>query len=188
MPNPAYRARRIAPGAYNALVDALAVVYWNLQPFERFIRVHLRDHPELLAGLSFQGFKRQTASDLVGLLADNEDRYQGVTLGLMLEISGMDDFPNLKSQKDADALLAKAKAAVAELRKWTAQYGDLVEAREQLAKEAEEERVRTERYRSMANVLKELEQRFLAMHHKADHSERGRMFEACSTTSSPCSS
>jgi hypothetical protein len=171
--NPKPRPKRIAPGAYNALTDALAVVFWNLRPFEQYLRVALRDRPELLAGLTFVGLKRQVASDLVNRLAENEDRYQEVTLGLMLELSAMDDFPNLRAQPDRDSLVPKAAAAVAELRKWTAQYGDLAEAREKLQADAEAERARSERYRSVSRVLKELEEQFLAMHSESDHSKRG---------------
>src|SRR6266851_4655697 len=177
MANQNQRPKRIAPGAYTALVEALSVVFWNLQPFERFLRLALRDHPALLAGLTFGGLKRQVASDLVGLLSGNEDRYQDVTLALMLEVAAMDDFPNLKAQKDRDTLIPKAFAAVAELRKWTARYGDLVEAQERLRADNEAERARTDRYRSVARVLKELEEQFLSMHAEPDHSKRGRIFQ-----------
>jgi hypothetical protein len=172
-----HRAQRIAPGAYNGLVEALAVVFWNLRPFEQFLRVALRDHPELLSGLTFGGLKRQVASDLVSRLAENEGRYQDVTLELMLEVAAMDDFPNLRAQQDRESLVVKAVAAVAELRKWTARYGDLVEARERLQADAEAERARTDRYRSAARVLQELEGQFLAMHGESDHSKRGRTFQ-----------
>ena len=158
-------------------MEAISVVFWNLQPFERFLRLALRDHPELLAGLTFGGLKRQVASDLVSRLSENEDRYQEVTLALMLEVAAMDDFPNLKVQKDRDTLIPKATASVAELRKWTARYGDLVEAQERLRADAEAERARTERYRSVARVLKELEEQFLSMHGEPDHSRRGRIFQ-----------
>jgi hypothetical protein len=43
-------SKRIAPGAYQALRDALAVVFWRKRPFENFLRAALRDDPELLAG------------------------------------------------------------------------------------------------------------------------------------------
>jgi hypothetical protein len=46
-------AKRLTPGAYDALAEALAVVFWNKAPFERFVRVTLRGHPTLLAQLDF---------------------------------------------------------------------------------------------------------------------------------------
>jgi hypothetical protein len=177
MAHPKHSTKRIAPGAYDALVEALALVFWNKQPFERFLRLALRDHAELLSGLTFDGPKRQVASDLVVHLGENEDRYQAVALSLMVQLSAMDDFPNLRAQADRDDLVASAVRAVSELRKWTTQYSELAEAQEKLLAEQEVERARHEHLRSVTRVLEELEQRFLAMHVEHDHQQRGRTFE-----------
>ena len=115
-------SKQIAPGAYQALQEALAVVVWNLRPFETFLRTALRDHPELLVGLNFGDLKRNTVSLLVSRLVEGEARYQQTTLELMLEIAGMERFPNLEQQPDAAVRVATAKAAVAELRRWTDRY------------------------------------------------------------------
>nr|MDT0665841.1 hypothetical protein [Micromonospora sp. DSM 115978] len=98
-------AKRIQPRAYEALAEALAVIYWNKTPFERYLRRSLRDYPELLAGLAFGGTKRDVAGELVDLLGANEDRYQGVTLGLMLDVSSFESFPNLERQIDGKYLI-----------------------------------------------------------------------------------
>jgi hypothetical protein len=74
--NQAAATKRIAPAAYDALIEALATMYWNRGPFERFLRLALRDCPELLARLSFDDYKRRVASDLVTNLAENEGKYQ----------------------------------------------------------------------------------------------------------------
>jgi hypothetical protein len=95
----------------------------------------------------------------------------------MLEVAGMGEFPNLRAQTNHEELIAKAVAAVAELRKWTARYGDLVEAQSKLAAELEAERARSERHRSVALVLAELNDRFLAMHGESDRSKRGIAFQ-----------
>jgi hypothetical protein len=104
-------AKRIAPGAYDALVDALALVFWNKPPFERFVRLSLRDHPELLAGVDFQGPKRQAASDVVMRMAAEESKYQSSVLDLMMSVAAMSDFPNLRTQADGAALLVSAQEA-----------------------------------------------------------------------------
>ncbi len=171
------KTKRIAPGAYDALVDALSVVFWNKAPFERFLRLALRGHPELLSGLTFGGLKRQVASDLVMQLASNEAKYQTVTLGLMLEVAAMDDFPNLQQQADHDDLVASARAAVAQLRKWTAKYSEMAEAQEQLRAERDAEEARNEQRRSVERVLEGLKESFLSMHAESDRQKRGRMFE-----------
>jgi Restriction endonuclease len=177
MAQPKHGTKRIAPGAYDALVEALAAVFWNKVPFERFLRLTLRDHPEVLSGLTFDSPKRQVASDLVMHLGENEERYQAVTLSLMLQLSTTDDFPNLRAQADRDGLIAVAMDAVAELRKWTTQYGDLAAAQEKLLADQEAERASQDHRRSVSGVLQELEKRFLAMHAESDHQQRGRTFE-----------
>jgi len=175
MPPP--KTKRIAPGAYDALVDALSAIYWNKGPFERFLRLALRDHPELLSGLVFSGLKRQVASDLVMQLATNEDRYQEVTLALMLEVAAMDDFSNLKQQADHAQLLAAAQAAVAQLRTWTAKYGELADAQEKLRADRDAAEARSEQRRSVDGVLEGLKTSFLAMHSDTNPQQRGRTFE-----------
>jgi hypothetical protein len=59
------KAKRIAR-AYNALADALAVVFWHRDQLARYLRGMLRDVPELQADLRFYGEpKRETAGRLV---------------------------------------------------------------------------------------------------------------------------
>jgi hypothetical protein len=177
MPTNTHRSKRIAPAAYDALVDALAVIFWNKQPFERFVRLTLRDHPELLAGIDFGGLKRQSAADLVMRLANDEDQYQAVTLDLMLEVARMDRFSNLESQADAPELLAAARDAVGVLREWTEQYGELAEARQRLADQQQADAERSAARRSVSAVLEELKAEFLAMHAETDAQKRGRALE-----------
>lgn len=170
-------SKKISPGAYDALVDALSAVFWNKAPFERFIRLELRDHPELVSKLSFDGLKRQVASDLVMELALEEAKYQEFTLRLMLEVAAMDDFSNLRRQKDNAELLAVAHAAVSQLRVWTEKYSAITEAQERMAATQRVEDERSEQRRSVANVLTELKESFLTMHVESNPQSRGRSFE-----------
>jgi hypothetical protein len=55
------KTKRIDARAYNALADALAIIFWNKQPFTRYLRSMLRDAPEVLTALDFQSnTKRET--------------------------------------------------------------------------------------------------------------------------------
>ena len=65
----------ISPGAYGALSEALAVIYWNKPAFHRFVRTFLRDHSELLVGIDFTGPKREAADEIVDRLMADEPRY-----------------------------------------------------------------------------------------------------------------
>jgi hypothetical protein len=132
-------SKRIATAAYQALREALAVIFWNKRPFESYLRTALRDHPELLAGLSFAEPKRIVADQVVDRLAADEARYQATTLHLMLEVAAMREFPNIAQIKDpADRALrlAEADEAVSRLRDLTADHAELIGAQERLAAES----------------------------------------------------
>jgi hypothetical protein len=71
--NTTLKAKRLDVRAYNALADALAVIFWNKRPHARYLRGMLRDVPEVLADLDFYGdTKRETAGRLVDHLLDEK--------------------------------------------------------------------------------------------------------------------
>jgi hypothetical protein len=45
VPTTTPKAKRIDARAYNALADALAVIFWNKQPLARYLRGMLRHAP-----------------------------------------------------------------------------------------------------------------------------------------------
>jgi hypothetical protein len=169
--------KKIAPGAYQALSEALAVIYWNRRCFESFLRMALREHPELLVGLNFNDIKRINASQLVERLAANEPRYRQVTLALMVEVSEMETFTNLEQQEDARLLVPKAKAAVAELRHWTQKYKQDIEARSRFEAKLTAVRKKVERSQAFSRSLQDLKARFVTMHGAEDVHQRGRDLE-----------
>src|SRR5437870_2131889 len=100
------KAKRIDVQAYNALAEALAVIYWNKKPWARYLRNMLRDAPEVLSGLDFYGdTKRETAGRIVDNLLADEAKYQAVTIALMLNVASMDGFPNLQGHEDSAHLI-----------------------------------------------------------------------------------
>lgn len=170
-------SKRIAAGAYEALIEALAVVFWNKAPQERFLRFELREHPELLVRLPFGALKRDVSAALVAYLAAHEDHYQPVTLDLMQRVAAMDRFPNLEQQTDKAHLVEAATEAVAELRRWIGRYSALVESHERLAAERVQETAREVLRRSTSARHEQLKRQFLGMHEEPDHQQRGRSLE-----------
>lgn len=171
-------AQRIDPNAYNALAEALPVIYWNKPPWARFVRSVLRDVPEVLAGLDFKDdTKRETAGRIVERLMSNEDRYQAVTISLMLTIASMDSFPNLEAQIDREDKIAIAKSAVAELRKWTKRHQAIVEEHERYAAEIAKAAEDAARNRAFSDSLARLKAKFIQLHQSTDPHARGKEFE-----------
>jgi hypothetical protein len=169
--------KQISPAAYGALANALAVIFWNRKPFERYLRRALRDHPELLAQIDFDDLKRVVAEEVVDRLMANERRYQDITLGLMLDVSHMETFTNLEQQRDRTYLVPQAEAAVAELRRFTAQYGELLRAQAEFAKDLEQYRSSVQKQQNLAESLDALKAEFLALQGSSDPQGRGREFE-----------
>jgi hypothetical protein len=172
-----HKVQRIAPGAYQALREALAKAFWYKRNFETYLRMALRNHPELLAGLNFGDVKRWVAHDLVDRLADREDRYQQVTLQLMTEIASMESFPDLESLDDAETRVADARKAVAELRRWTQQYSDAISEREKIEAELAAAMQQAETARRFSDELEVLRLRFMELFAMTGPHERGHAFE-----------
>ncbi|MFF0568445.1 restriction endonuclease [Streptomyces sp. NPDC004041] len=171
------RNKKINPSAYNALAYALWRVIWNKDEFERYVRGMLQDHSELLARLDFGRTKRETAGELVDLLRANEARYLDVTVALMLDIAGMDRFPNLERQVDGAEKVALAEAAVAELRRWTGKQQEIIKEHEEHAASIAESAKQAQAIRAFTEAHEDLKQRFLVMHSATDKHQRGRDFE-----------
>lgn len=173
------KIKRIDVRAYNALADALAVVFWNKPPLARYLRGMLRDVPELLADLDFYGdTKRVTAGRLVDHLLDEETKYQAVTIALMLNVAAMDSFPNLDGREDSPALLKKAERAVASLRTWTERHQALIDQHEQYAQGIAVAAAKAATSRAFSASIQALMEQFLAMHADGSNPQaRGKAFE-----------
>jgi hypothetical protein len=156
--------RRISPNAYQALREALPVVFHYKRPFESFLRSALRDHPELLAGVNFGDLKRHVADQLVQRLVRNEGAYQQTTIELMVAVAGMERFPDLERHEDAEHKLVEARRAVEELQRWTEPYiRDQSEQQEATARR-EAALQQAAALRKFTDDLRALEEEFLAMH------------------------
>jgi hypothetical protein len=172
-----HKVQRIAPGAYQALREALSRAFWYKRNFETYLRMALRDHPELLAGLNFGDVKRWVAHDLVDRLATREDRYQQVTLQLMTEIASMESFPDLESLDDAETRVVDARKAVTELRRWTQEYSDAISEQEKIEAELAAAAQQAEMERKFSDGLEVLKLRFMELFAMSDPHERGYAFQ-----------
>lgn len=171
--------KRLSEPAWDALFEALSVFYWRKRDLEDFLRSHLRDFAELLAPLSFNGYKRSVAADLVGLLRRNEDRYQGLVIDLLVELSRFDArFPRLAREEDGERLVAAAKAALADVRAVVDTYSAEARARAELRADIEMEAAYSAQQRSNAGALAALRQKFVELHTgPVSPQQRGLEFE-----------
>lgn len=171
--------KKIDPRAYNALADALAVIYWNKKPWARYLRGVLRDAPEVLSGLDFDGeTKRETAGKLVDRLMANEAKYQPLAISLMVSVADMDSFPNLASQADSAQMIKAAEEAVAEVRRWVVHHRDIAADNQQYAAEIAKASEEAKKNRAFSASIGKLKDQFMAMHaDSSDPHRRGLDFE-----------
>ncbi|MEW2552995.1 restriction endonuclease [Streptomyces zhihengii] len=172
-----HRSKAINPSAYNALADALTVIFWNKPPFERYVRGMLINHSELLARLDFGATKRETSGLLVDLLRANESRYRDLAVHIMLDIAEMKRFPNLEQQVDRDEMVPRAEAAVSVLREWTERQREAIREREEHEAAIAEDVKKSQQARLFNEDHEALKHRFFATHGASDPHRRGTEFE-----------
>lgn len=174
-------AKRISTEAYQALRDALPAVTWNKRPFESLLRTALREHPALLVGLNFSDTKRNVSDQLVDTLITHENRYQDVTLQLMLEIASMTRFPNveqIKEPNDRKLRLEEAKRAVAHLQSVTKAYSQHLESEQMEEAARKAAAAQATAIRQFNTDVEALKVRFLAMQTEKNKHQRGYDLES----------
>lgn len=171
--------KRLSTESYQALRNALAVVTWYKRSFESLVRTALREHPELLAGLNFDDLKRRVADEVVARLVAQEDRYQKLSIQLMLEIAAMKTFPDIEAMKEPDrsARLSEARSAVETLIQVTKRFSINQAEQERVRAAQEARRMQEAVLRQFSDDLASLHQKFLSMHGSENPQQRGRDFE-----------
>jgi hypothetical protein len=107
----------------------------------------------------------------------NEPKYRGVAIALMLSVARMESFPNLAQQEGGEQMLATARAAVAELRKWTSRQQALIDEHEKYAEELARAADEAGRSRAFSESIAALKAQFFALHSRTDPQKRGKEFE-----------
>ncbi|MEV1109464.1 restriction endonuclease [Micromonospora sp. NPDC049751] len=110
--------KRISPGAFPALKEALTCAYWYKSDLMSFLQSALSASPEVLAAINWPDYKRNIVSHVVDAMARREDQYQGQLLGLMSRVAEIRDFSHLERLDDGAHKAAKARDAVEALRNW----------------------------------------------------------------------
>jgi hypothetical protein len=171
-------AQRIAPEAYPALADALAVIYWRRQHLLRFLQAELASTPELLAGIDWTGEpKRVSVGQLVDRLIASEHRLPRITIDLMVTIAGFDDFSHLLREEDGPAKAAEARAAVTRMRRLAGRHAELIAEREAADRRAAAAADAAAAHRELAGQLRMLQQRLWTLEGVQDARRRGLQLE-----------
>lgn len=169
-------AKRIAPAAINALIEALTNIYWYKSELRSFIMNTISD-TNLLAKLDWNNYKRNIVTLLVNYLARNQDTHQNDLLRLMSEVIKIEDFSHLSRLEDGAEKVKKAKESVNALRTLAEDHFDLVEQQrisEEQRKAAYEKILRNQGVRDR---LKEIEKDYLGLISSTNPQQRGFALE-----------
>lgn len=169
--------KAITAQANEALAEALATICWNKAPFERYVRMALHDHPELLARLDFSQVKRVVAGMVVELLA-RDARYHQTTHNLMTELAEMTVFPNLAGQPDAEILTLRASSAIEVLRTITAHYRADIDAQGRIRAQQRAAHLAQAAQRNFDETLGQVKTEFVTLSTSGSPQSRGRQFES----------
>lgn len=165
-------AKRINQAALGALKEALSVIYWYRSDFESFVRGCVRS-PEVLSRLNFSEPKRMVASQLVALLAADQDNYLPVLLQLMEEVSAFSDFSHLARLEDGKKKADRARASVAALRKHYDSHAGLVADKAAIERRRKEAQAKAQRRKALTEHLDSLRESYIELLAMPDAQARG---------------
>jgi hypothetical protein len=169
-------AQRISANALHALMEALASVFWFKNDLKKYL-VSATGQPELIASLDWT-YKRTAVDDLFQRLSRNPERHRELVLGLMLDVAEKTSFPQLQRADDPKKKIAEAKAAITELRKYTAPYEKELLDQERAKEKIAAARAEASEQRHMRDKLAALMQRYVELVGLDDAAARGHKLEA----------
>lgn len=172
-------AQRINANAVEALKEALSVVFWRKRDLLDYLRASIPDQ-SLLDGIDWLNqdvYKRDSVRRFVDRLATQQGAYGGLLLQLMTDVAAMDDFPRLAWLEDGPEKIARAREAVALLRKYIKPYEEKLAteaaASARITRAKEEVRLR----QGTAEALQGLRQEYFDLLGMSDAQRRGFAFE-----------
>ncbi|HWW22788.1 MAG TPA: hypothetical protein VNY78_02745 [Edaphobacter sp.] len=166
-------SKRLSPAATVALKEALCAVYWYKADLRSFLQQCLAK-PRLIAQLDWSAsYKRQIVSDLIDILAAQDDSYLAELTRLCHEVCSIKKFPHLEQLDGGREKAARAKAAVEQLKA-------LLEPHEEIKKEQDEITTRQKRMSeklqansAVRQKLEDIKNRYMALVISSNAQTRG---------------
>lgn len=153
----------------------MATIVWYKNDLRSYL-VAATGNPTLVASLDWT-YKRRAADEIVQRMASDQDRYREMLIRLMVDVAALNDFPKLRGVEDSEKKIAEARAAVAELRKFTKPYeAELLEKEKARERIAEAQATAAEK-RSFEDRLAALKDSYGALVVMEDPHARGRALE-----------
>ena len=154
--------KKIAPAALNALEAALAQIYWYKKDLRSFLTNCMSDSA-VLSKLNWQAYKRDIVGQLVAHLAARETLHQADILRLMTEVARFDDFSHLEILDEGEPKAARARTAVAALRRQVARHLELVEDQRNILDRRKKNREKRSKSMATQKLLDKLRDEYIGL-------------------------
>jgi hypothetical protein len=169
-------AKRIAPAAINALIEALTNIYWYKSDLRTFVMNTISD-TNVLAKLDWSDYKRNIVTSLVNYLARNQDIYQNDLLRLMSEVTKIEDFSHLSRLEDGAKKVKEAKESVEALRILVRNHFDMFEKQRLNEEQRQAAYEKILRKQGVSDRLREIERGYLELISGTNPQKRGFALE-----------
>jgi len=151
--------KRVSPAVLPPLKEALLHSFWYRKDLRAFLSSCVSDR-ELISRLDWTDYKRNVIAQLVDSLAASQYKYYDDLLNILLATAEITDPAHLKAVEDGPTKYQTTLAALATLRKQVEPYLQHRDEHERAAKRQDEERVRNEMKRAVAEKLEQLKLEF----------------------------
>jgi hypothetical protein len=164
--------KKISPQAITSLKEALAVIFWKKEDLQDFLKLVIVNNT-IVGTLSWGVTKREAVKELIERMLNRQDLYKDDLLNLLLAVTDIDDFSNLKFWDEDGSKTKTAKAAVAKLRTHTKGYIEKTKEQEESLKRKTETEKKIIQNKSLNEELNNLKERFTLLATLKDLQKRG---------------
>lgn len=166
----------ISPAAINALKEALSCVYWYKRDLRSYLLHSVRE-PVILSRLNWDDVKRNIVSNLIDVLAENQDKYKEDLLYLMSDIVKMKDFSHLERLEDGKEKAKKAKESVTALGKLFTTHENYITEQKKIEERRKKAQVERTKNQAVNEKLMEMNHKYLQLLTSTNSQSRGYELE-----------
>lgn len=174
----------IAPQAVNALIDALACIYWFKPPLKRFIvnSITGSDLLKLVNSINFEDVttsKRAIVERLFNYIGRDQIRHTTDILALLENVSNFNDYSHFNHQKirNPEEKIQTAKRAVAAVRECVKPYIEDIQREKEIIREREQNKQDAAEKTAFASNLKSLHDDYCKLVCSSEKQTRGYALE-----------
>lgn len=166
--------QRLSAIALNALKDALCQIYWYKNDLRSFFENCITDKSVIYSVEWGAGnYKRQIVSDIINLLAGNQEKYLGDIRRIINEVCQFENFKHLEKLEDGEKKAHQAKSAVQVLKEIVHGHDKSLKENESIIRRRQEMEEKKRLNNAMFEKLDEIKDRYFKLVTSKEPHKRG---------------